>query len=607
MKIKLYLIITVLCLLFSKSNYAQVPNLGAASSYALFTAVGAFTNTGTSGILGDVGTNAGAYTGSPTVVGQIHVEDSISNLVATDLNTAYTNMSGLTCATVLGITLGSNQTLTPSIYCLGAAGTLTGNLTLDGQGNPNSIFIFKVDGAFATATLSNVLLINAANLRNVYWQINGAFTLGDGSVFRGNILVNGAITLNNNSTFYGRALSKTGAIIINACTVIYYDGGLWNGSINTDFAVANNWVYGSLPSSGEHIGFVLTPANHCLLDSNRLVGNITNPSDKNLDANGHELSVSGTINQFSTGKIIVSTSSSKISFVGTTTQNIPAATFSSNTISNLGMNQTGTVNINGTLNLTHSLKILSGTLVTNDYLTLLSSSGSTATIDEIVSGSISGNITAERYIPANGRKFRFLSSPVIGGTSLQWRDNAGGTASRGTQITGSFGDVDFSLSHQSSAYSYNESDATGGNDINHPTKWSAIDGNTSLTSGKGYRVFIRGDRSISLTTANTVNNVTTLWVKGTNPGSSVTIPLTYTSNASQGWNLVGNPYAGTINWNQVKSQGASDFNNVDDALYIWNPTNTTSAGGGYASYVNGVGTGTPTIGTPFVSSWQSFL
>jgi hypothetical protein len=108
MKTKLYLIRTVLCLLFSKSNYAQVPNLGAASSYALFTSVGAFTNTGTSGILGDVGTNAGAYTGSPTVVGQIHVEDSISNLVATDLNTAYTNMSSLTCTTVLGVTLGSN-------------------------------------------------------------------------------------------------------------------------------------------------------------------------------------------------------------------------------------------------------------------------------------------------------------------------------------------------------------------------------------------------------------------------------------------------------------------------------------------------------------------
>jgi hypothetical protein len=42
-------------------------------------------------------------------------------------------------------------------------------------------------------------------------------------------------------------------------------------------------------------------------------------------------------------------------------------------------------------------------------------------------------------------------------------------------------------------------------------------------------------------------------------------------------------------------------------LYIWNPTYTTSSGGGYASYVNGVGTGTPIIGTPYISSWQGFF
>ena len=154
---------------------------------------------------------------------------------------------------------------------------------------------------------------------------------------------------------------------------------------------------------------------------------------------------------------------------------------------------------------------------------------------------------------------------------------------------------------------YDESDATGGNDINHPTKWNAIDGNTTLTNGKGYRVFIRGDRTISLTTLNTVNNATTLWVKGTNPSASVSLPLSYTASASQGWNLVGNPYAGTIDWNQIKAQGGGNFSNVDDALYIFNPTNTTSSSGGYASYVNGVGTGTPYIGTPFISSWQGFF
>ena len=607
MKTKLFTLLTALCLLFNKSSYGQIPNLGAASNFALFTNVGAVTNTGVSYILGDAGTNSGAYTGNPSVEGQVHVVDAISNQAAIDLNAAYGNMSSLTCGAVLGVALGNNQTLTPNIYCTGAASTLTGNLTLDGQGNPNAVFIFKIDGALATTTNTNILLINAANLRNVYWQINGAFTLDDGSIFRGNLLVNGAITLNNNATIFGRALSKAGAININAIRVIYYDGALWNGSVNTDFGVANNWTYGSVPSPGEHIGFVSAPTNHCLLDSNRLVGNITNPSDKNLNTNGHELSVSGIINLSSSGKIVVSTASSKISFTGTIAQNIPANTFTSNNISNLGINNPSGVSINGTLNLINSLKIQSGTLVTNNFLTLISTASNTATIDEIVSGSISGNILAERYIPANGRKYRFLTSPVVGGTSMQWRDNAGTTGSRGTQITGSFGNVDVSTSNQSSAFVYDESDATGGNDINHPTKWNAIDGNTTLTNGKGYRVFIRGDRTISLTTLNTVNNATTLWVKGTNPSASVSLPLSYTASASQGWNLVGNPYAGTVDWNQIKAQGGGNFSNVDDALYIFNPTNTTSSSGGYASYVNGVGTGTPYIGTPFISSWQGFF
>jgi hypothetical protein len=338
-----------------------------------------------------------------------------------------------------------------------------------------------------------------------------------------------------------------------------------------------------------------------------LVGNITNPSDKNLNTNGHELGVSGIINLSSSGKIVVSTASSKISFTGTIAQNIPANTFTTNNISNLGINNPSGVSINGTLNLINSLKIQSGILVTNNFLTLISTASNTATIDEIISGGINGNIIAERYIPANGRKYRFLTSPVVGGTSMQWRDYAGTTGSRGTQITGSFGNVDVSTSNQSSAYMYDESDATGGNNINHPTKWKAIDGNTTLTNGKGYRVFIRGDRTISLTTLNTVNNATTLWVKGTNPSASVSIPLSYTVSAAQGWNLVGNPYAGTIDLNQIKAQGGGNFSNVDDALYIFNPTNTTSSSGGYASYVNGVGTGTPYIGTPFISSWQGFF
>ena len=194
---------------------------GTAANFALFTAVGAFSNTGTTQVTGDVGTNAGAFTGFPpgTVTGQIHVADAVSLQAATDASLAYTYLDNLTCGSVLGATLGSGQVLTPNIYCIGTSSTLNGNLTLDGQGNPNAVFIFQIDGALSTGTYSNVLLINSASLQNVFWQVNGRFDLADYSVFRGTIVSNGAINLMESSSLLGRGLAIPGAISLQNNTV----------------------------------------------------------------------------------------------------------------------------------------------------------------------------------------------------------------------------------------------------------------------------------------------------------------------------------------------------------------------------------------------------
>ncbi|MBK8245698.1 MAG: DUF3494 domain-containing protein [Saprospiraceae bacterium] len=201
-------------ILLPKIIFSQAPNLGATSSFVLFTAAGAFSNDGASVATGDIGTNVGAFTGFPPgiVIGQIHVADAVTAQAAADVDVAYMYLEGLTCGLVIGTTLGSGQILTPDIYCLGAASTLNGDLILDAECDPNAIFIFKIDGAFSSTTLSNVILINAASACNIYWQINGAVSLGEGSVFRGNILANGAISLLEGSSLYGRGLSRAGAI-----------------------------------------------------------------------------------------------------------------------------------------------------------------------------------------------------------------------------------------------------------------------------------------------------------------------------------------------------------------------------------------------------------
>src|SRR6185436_3855119 len=152
MKTNLPVFLTVILLLsIPHLNFVQSPpSLGSASSFALFTATGAFSNQGASTIVtGDVGTNVGAFSAFPPgiLVGQKHVADPASAQAAADVDLAYGSLSPVTCGSVISSTMGNGQSLLPNVYCLGAASTVNGDLILDGQGDPNSIFIFKINGA----------------------------------------------------------------------------------------------------------------------------------------------------------------------------------------------------------------------------------------------------------------------------------------------------------------------------------------------------------------------------------------------------------------------------------------------------------------------------
>lgn len=197
-------------------QFAQAPALGRVATFALFTSAGAFSNTGTSTISGDIGTHAGALTGFPpgTISGSIHIADSVTTLAATNLGTSAAFLSTLTCGSTLSATLGNGQILTPNVYCVTTLATLTGNLILNAMGNPNAIFVIKVNGALSTGISSKVLLTNSAHQDNVYWYVNGAFILADSSLFKGTLICNGAISLLQKANIVGRALTTAGAISI---------------------------------------------------------------------------------------------------------------------------------------------------------------------------------------------------------------------------------------------------------------------------------------------------------------------------------------------------------------------------------------------------------
>jgi LPXTG-motif cell wall-anchored protein len=93
--------------------------------------------------------------------------------------------------------------------------SLTGTLTLDGAGDPNSVFIFQTDSTLTAASGSQVLFINGAQECNVFWQVGSSATIGTGASFAGNILALTSVSVTTGATVRGRALAQTGSVTLD--------------------------------------------------------------------------------------------------------------------------------------------------------------------------------------------------------------------------------------------------------------------------------------------------------------------------------------------------------------------------------------------------------
>ncbi len=207
-------------------NGPVAPVLGAAACYAVFSGNGAVSNTGVTYLTGDVGTQVGSTTGyNPLFVnGTIHpIPDGSTAQAASDLLLAYGYLNTLPhdIELLYPAQFGNNLVLTPHTYLLNAATVFTDSLYLDAQGNPNGVFVLKLNGALSTSTYSKVKLINGAQAKNVYWKIEGAVSINNYSVFKGTIICNnGALgAINTGVQIDGRALTTNGALSTTAATV----------------------------------------------------------------------------------------------------------------------------------------------------------------------------------------------------------------------------------------------------------------------------------------------------------------------------------------------------------------------------------------------------
>jgi gliding motility-associated-like protein len=203
----------------------SAPVLASVGCYATFTSIGANTNTGSSTIDGDVGTNSGLTVGyNPLLVnGTIHaVPDGSTAAAVADLANAYNYLNGLAPGNIellFPAQFGHNLELTPHVYLMNSAVTFTDTVILNAKGNADAVFVILVNGAFGTSVNSRVLLINGAQAKNVYWKIDGALTINNNSIFNGTVVNAGAISVNTGANVNGRVLSINGALNIAAATV----------------------------------------------------------------------------------------------------------------------------------------------------------------------------------------------------------------------------------------------------------------------------------------------------------------------------------------------------------------------------------------------------
>ncbi len=195
----------------------QAPiNLGSAGSFAVM-ATSSIASTGPAVINGNVGLAPGTSQGIPPaqVNGTIHINDSVITQAQADLLAAYNDaVSRSTNAQTLPGNMGG-LTFTPGLYVNSTSVLISGagpgnNVTLDAQGDPNAIFIFKIGSTLTTAPGAQVILAGGAKASNVFWQVGTSATIDTTSIFQGNVLAAVSITMNTGAVVTGRLFAGSG-------------------------------------------------------------------------------------------------------------------------------------------------------------------------------------------------------------------------------------------------------------------------------------------------------------------------------------------------------------------------------------------------------------
>jgi hypothetical protein len=215
---------TALAIPTSALAIGTAPSLGTAGPFGVLGS-STVTNTGPSTVGGDLGLYPGtSITGFPPgkVLGTTHQTDAVAGQAQSDATTAYNTAAGEAPDVVLPSANLTGLALAPGVYKNASAVSLdtNGTLTLNGEGNPASVFIFQVGSTLTTGTNSHISYINGAQPCNVFWQVGSSATLGTSSLFVGTILADQSISVSDTVTVQGRLLAGNGAVTLIDDTIV---------------------------------------------------------------------------------------------------------------------------------------------------------------------------------------------------------------------------------------------------------------------------------------------------------------------------------------------------------------------------------------------------
>ena len=381
--------------------------------------------------------------------------------------------------------------------------------------------------------------------------------------------------------------SSSSAIL--STTLVSCAAFTWTGAVSSDWDNPLNWSTGVLPDANTNVTFQLpvnfmpriqTGVNGAVrdllfgagvtltIDANQFLfisGNLSAPAGTNIAGDGI-VRLNGTAQQTITGSI--------------TYPNLRIA------------NNSGVVIQSGMQSIRAALELQNGQLTTNSLVRLLSTPTSTAYINDFspgYTGSLLGNVNVRRFV-AGGTGYRYLSSPMTLSSGLNVTNFGPFISGANNVIYDPEGDLN--ISGFPTAWVYHENDANAVESDNAQWGWvSATNASVPLEPLKGYAVNFTGNTTISL-------------IGAVNTGAIGPIGITNTPSAdpaSDGYQLIGNPYPSPISWNALRNL-ATNTGQFTPVVKSW--SNTGQYSGQYADFNGVVGTNG---GNDFISIGQAVM